>query len=88
MILVKVLLRTPLFHRQPVGRDGGAFHPGDINSEAVICLPGGGLLGATMTSEGLRGLALETGKPVATAFDPEAAILGMKDPAPCPDRAA
>lgn len=54
-----------------------AVHPGAVNTEVVIDLPGGGQVAAIVTMASSESLGLAAGKPVTAIFKASSVILGV-----------
>lgn len=55
-----------------------AIHPGAVNADVVLELPGGTTLSAIITNESLDHLGLEIGQPARAVFKAGSVILGVK----------
>lgn len=53
------------------------IHPGEVNTEVVLDLPGGGTLAAVVTSESRRTLGLAEGDDVKAIFKASSVIVGV-----------
>lgn len=53
--------------------------PGAINTEVVLTLPGGSQVHAVITSEAVRELALEEGRPATALIKASHVVLGVTE---------